>query len=489
MLTYAETPTCAAWGFRIQLGLAAMSNDTVEAKALTFAEISKIVDEIAETEGAQAADAALQRMAREYREGSKLEAPLDELSAWLGDLEVGAGESDHEVIEHLDELDALAEDTVIAKTETSVAAVQVEVGEKVERTHIEDLDRALGDLEAAEAGDKSGTDDKSGTNRHRKSVLSDGNFVAHLKESGYFERIDGRASSVVYAPVTLPISLSPLKPKQWRDVGEEIRGLMFHAAIKRQPNVKGFTLKLSEEIEKDARAQGKQCLAWLHDRIARHLRRALWPLAECVYWWFAIEEDDKGVMHLHGEVSFDPALEEIVRDALDAAGGYWEGGDPESPRPKPKRRKRKSKREPKGTGKGFAPVEFKTDPDFRWAGYALKSCQKSTRGRRRFMRRYGLEADRRWVAQFAGKSVTVSSALVSFSERGTISLFVGTRSPETVSPDPSLLVMGRRQKFALPLADGLGGTTCEEALQPLGCSIYGIRSVPRGYPECPSSVP
>ena len=101
--------------------------------------------------------------------------------------------------------------------------------------------------------------------------------------------------------------------------------------------MKGFTLRLSEEIEKDAEAQGKQCFAWLHDRIARHLRRALWPLAECVYWWFAIEEDDKGVMHLHGEISFDPALEEIVRDALDAAGGYWEGGDPESPRPKPKR--------------------------------------------------------------------------------------------------------------------------------------------------------
>lgn len=36
-------------------------------------------------------------------------------------------------------------------------------------------------------------------------------------------------------------------------------------------------------------------------------------------------------MHLHGEISFDPALEEIVRDALDAAGGYWEGGDTESP--------------------------------------------------------------------------------------------------------------------------------------------------------------
>jgi hypothetical protein len=328
----------------------------------------------------------------------------------LGDLDVAAGESGGEVIEHLGELDESAENAPEAE------AVQIAVAEKAKRTDIESF--ALGDLEGGapgETGDKSGTSeagDKSGTNRRRKSVLSDGNFVADLKESGYFKRIDGRASSVVYAPVTLPNSLSPLNPKQWRDVGEEIRGLMFHAAIKRQPNVKGFTLKISEAVEKEARARAKHCLAWLHDRIALHLRRALRPLeAKCDYWWFKIEEDQRGVLHAHGEIAFDPKLEAIVRDALDAAGGYWEGGDPESPEPKPKRRKRKSKREPKGTGKGYAPVDFETNPDFRWAGYCLKDCHKSMPTRRRFMRHYGLEADRRWVAQFEGKSVTASRKL------------------------------------------------------------------------------
>ena len=138
-----------------------------------------------------------------------------------------------------------------------------------------------------------------------------------------------------------------------------------------------------------------------------------------------------------------------------------------APGPKPKRRKRKSKREPKGTGKGYAPVEFRTDPDFRWAGYTLKSCQKSTRRRRCFMRRYGLEDDRRWVAQFEGKSVTTGHPIpgddtrlpkCSRANRGSFLdmtlLLVMTRSLEAVSPHSSLLVMGRRQKFALPLAVG-----------------------------------
>ena len=40
---------------------------------------------------------------------------------------------------------------------------------------------------------------------------------------------------------------------------------------------------------------------------------------------------------------------------------------------------------------------------------------------------------------------------------------------------------GRNCKIAIPVGYGdknspaLGGTTCEEALRPLGCSIYGIR--------------
>ena len=87
------------------------SDDPLEARALTLADIQRIY----ETEGAEAADAALQRMrlAREAREAEapKTKTPSDLGSLeLLGDLGVGAGETDGAVIEDLSELDALAED-------------------------------------------------------------------------------------------------------------------------------------------------------------------------------------------------------------------------------------------------------------------------------------------------------------------------------------------------------------------------------------------
>jgi hypothetical protein len=45
-------------------------------------------------------------------------------------------------------------------------------------------------------------------------------------------------------------------------------------------------------------------------------------------------------------------------------------------------------------------------PDFRWAGYCLKSVHRARPERRRFMRRY--RSPRKWVAGFEGKAVTSS---------------------------------------------------------------------------------
>jgi hypothetical protein len=99
------------------MGLVAMTagnKDPVEAQALTPADIMRI----AETEGPQAADAALQRL-RRAREAREAEAPSDIDYFVLGDLEVGAGETG-EMIEAIGELDVAGEDAVesaIAETE------------------------------------------------------------------------------------------------------------------------------------------------------------------------------------------------------------------------------------------------------------------------------------------------------------------------------------------------------------------------------------
>ena len=131
--------------------------------------------------------------------------------------------------------------------------------------------------------------------KRRKRIDADGRFVADLRSLGYFDRIDGSASSVVYAPITLLSSAKPLKPKPWRDLHEEVRGLFFHAAMKATPGLHGFTLRLSKHVEALARAQEKHCLAWIHRRVVRSLRTAVGaPGGLPVPFWFAIEENGEG---------------------------------------------------------------------------------------------------------------------------------------------------------------------------------------------------
>jgi hypothetical protein len=237
--------------------------------------------------------------------------------------------------------------------------------------------------------------DKSATRRVRKSITSDGNLVRYLHASGFFARIKARSSSVVCPtgrpPVSLPMSLTPSKYRQWRDAGESVRGLMFHAAMSRLYHVRGFTLRLSDKIEEEARSRGKHCLAHLHKRIELYLRRVLKPFgAKCRYWWIKIEEAPKdGALHIHGGIQVDPQFEPMIRKALKGVGGKWAGH-----------------------GRGNAQLRFSTNPpDFGWAGYCLKECHKVGPGRRRLMTRFDAEKDRRWVAQFHGKSVSASSAL------------------------------------------------------------------------------
>jgi hypothetical protein len=189
MLTQTAKPRVCCAGLLIQSntnGLAAMtvpSDNPVEAQALTFADIIKITDRIAETEGAQAADAALQRMARDYREAQAREAhgivaASDTDDFDLGDLKAGLDEAeDYELrgaLASLADLGADVEDTPKAGHEaraaallatyatknievrvTATPAVQgVAVAEKAKQTDREDLDLVLGDLEvgAGETG-------------------------------------------------------------------------------------------------------------------------------------------------------------------------------------------------------------------------------------------------------------------------------------------------------------------------------------------------
>lgn len=258
------------------------------------------------------------------------------------------------------------------------------------------------------AGTRANRDDKTGRQQRRKSIISDGDFISDLWRLGYFAPTVRRVSHVVVAinlpPVSLPCSHpdSPKrKQKPWRDRGEAVNGVFFHKTMESEPNVKGFTLMLSHPVEQSARAKGKHCLDWLHRRVVRHLR----PLGDhgrvgAVPFWFAIEEGRNGQLHIHGEISVGDigtekgsvrSLRRIlapIRKALKTAGGVWDW-----------------ERDGEGIQLRFA----RGTPDFRWAGYCLKSVHKARPERRRYMRQLG--SPRRWVAGFEGKAVTASKGV------------------------------------------------------------------------------
>lgn len=275
-----------------------------------------------------------------------------------------------------------------------------------------EIEVVVNELGLLERSDKIGTAkrrDKIGTVRRRRSVLADGDFIRDLKAKGFFPPIERRVSRVVGVTNHLPISLPcnnpdsrKPAPKPWRDVGEEVRGLFFHKAMEGEPNVKGFTLMLSRRVEALARSKGAECLAWLHKRLVRKLR----PLGErynagAAPFWFTIEESRAGRLHIHGEISLGEIAGDYrtvrqirrvlapLRKALKAAGGQW---DPD--------------RDGEGTQLRFA----RGKPNFRWAGYCLKSAQKARPSRRRYMQGLGV-SDIRWLAGFDGNAVTASEGL------------------------------------------------------------------------------
>lgn len=269
---------------------------------------------------------------------------------------------------------------------------------------------------------------KSGTPWRYKSIICDGDFVNDLKADGFFlplvpgvspvvgaithstESLDAKKGGKIFrSPRLPPISLpcthpGSFKPKRkpWEHSGEEMRGLFFHKALEREPSVKGFTLMLSRPVEALARAKGKHCLRWLHKRVVQKLTRLSRARGCPVEFWFAIEESRTGRLHIHGEISIGHvygekrtvrALRRVfapIRKALKSAGGTWDAD-----------------RDGDGTQLRFAPGT----PDFRWCGYCVKSAHKARPERRRWMRQYGLDGDRRYVAQFDGKSVTASERL------------------------------------------------------------------------------
>jgi hypothetical protein len=92
-------------------------------------------------------------------------------------------------------------------------------------------------------------------------------------------------------------------------------------------------------------------------------------------YWFAIDLDDNGRLHIHGAFAADPSELPAIRDAMKAAWGEWEG---------PGKHKQ---------------VLFKTPCDDGWATYSLRNQRKVAKiiGPRTFTINHLLRRKAEWV--------------------------------------------------------------------------------------------
>jgi hypothetical protein len=321
-------------------------------------------------------------------------------------------------------------------------------------TSVEEIEAALGELGLDGIGDKIGSSesasDKTGSKRGRKFSPADGNFFRYLKALRYFDPIPAGDSTLVEAEssslptsdslseslsydslsdsdslageaasktvgdprsgiskhidrkltrhVSLPASVKPLQPKPWASVGYELKALFYHLTLRKQAHVKAFTLRLSEAVERRARSRIGNATAYLHKQInqeiKRELKRAGWAShGEPAPFWFGVEEDKSGRLHLHGEIAFDPAQREAIRSGMKTAAGEWLEADEDRT----------------NLGSQYQLVFSKGKPDAGWAAYVCKCLAHATEPRRRYMTRFG--SPRRWVVGFAGKPLTATQDL------------------------------------------------------------------------------
>jgi len=222
-----------------------------------------------------------------------------------------------------------------------------------------------------------------------------------LRDIGFFGRWRRKWALVGehITPLNLPSSnpKNPLDARPWERIGESLKALFYHAALKAKADrdglvFRGFSLRLTDEVEKRARGRGKHCLDYLHRQIADHLKRALKPAQGEYGWWhIVIEDDEKGRLHIHGNILFRPDDRKLVDCALRGAGGNWKIKDAR-------------------TGK-MVPCPYQLDwsrgePNYGWTGYKLKNTWKADPLWRRRMKRRPPTAVRGWTVSFDGHAVT-----------------------------------------------------------------------------------
>jgi hypothetical protein len=121
------------------------------------------------------------------------------------------------------------------------------------------------------------------------------------------------------------------------------------ATVALQTSVKP-AVAFSFNLTPDAIAKAKDSPTSFLDALKRSFDLALRPRS--LLYWFAIDVDANGRLHIHGAFAADPSELSAIRDAMKAPWGEWEG---------PGKHKQ---------------LLFKTPCDDGWASYSMRNQRK-----------------------------------------------------------------------------------------------------------------
>lgn len=281
---------------------------------------------------------------------------LDELLANL-DIDALAGtESYEEVIEAMtaDDIDGIeqmsknvpAPPKEVSKTILHQAASPPSSAGRLENVSDSTLDRSK---------NVSSPRSKNVSARQRRSPANDAKIIAKIRSFVPSDDPSAYGSSVGYPSPSLSypsIADEPPTPANdnlipvWELASDTVK--VFSASVALQlletPPV-AFTFNLTPKAAAKALCQSNGFLDSLKRSFAQKLNRA----GLAIPYWFAIDVDEKGRLHVHGAFAADPAWHEALREAMKEAWGEWDS---------PGRHKQ---------------LLFKSPCDDGWAMYAMRN--------------------------------------------------------------------------------------------------------------------
>lgn len=157
----------------------------------------------------------------------------------------------------------------------------------------------------------------------RRSAANDRQIIERIQNFD-LPTGDTRAISSVATPNTHPNRHStPLSLPTWEKTSDHLK--LFSATLDIMTTPETAPYAFSFNLTPEAVTKAKSAPAGALDHLKRNLDKTLSRAGLSLPYWFALDIDRKGRLHVHGAFAAYPELVPAIRSAMTKAWGQWEG--------------------------------------------------------------------------------------------------------------------------------------------------------------------